>query len=52
MIIHGKEYKFLYTVRASIEIAQKQIKVALENDKNLHRKYIEEFIDSLETLEV
>ena len=22
MIIHGKEYKFLYTVRASIEIAQ------------------------------
>ena len=36
----------------SVVVAQEQIKVALNNDKNLHRKYIEEFIDDIENIEV
>lgn len=37
---------------SSIEIAQKQIKNALENDKSLHRKYIEECIKSIDKADV
>ena len=37
---------------SSIEIAQKQIKSALENDKQLHRKYIEDFINSIDKIDV
>lgn len=37
---------------SSIEIAQRQIKTALDKDKKLHRKYIEEFIDSLDKADV
>ena len=37
---------------SSIEIAQRQIKTALDKDKKLHRKYIEEFINSLEKADV
>ena len=36
----------------SVKVAQEQIKVALNNDRNLHRKYIEEFIDDIENIEV
>ena len=35
-----------------IEIAQRQIKTALDKDKKLHRKYIEEFISSLDKADV
>ena len=38
--------------RSSIEVAQKQIKNALENDKSLHRKYIEECIKSIDKADV
>lgn len=37
---------------SSIEIAQRQIKNALENDKSLHRKYIEECIKSIDKADV
>lgn len=37
---------------ASVNIAKKQIVSALENDKNLHRKYIEEFINNIDNLDV
>lgn len=37
---------------SSIEAAQKQIKSALVTDKTLHRKYIADFINSIEGLEV
>lgn len=37
---------------SSVEIAQKQIKTALDNDRQLHRKYIEEFINSIDKLDV
>ena len=37
---------------SSIEIAQRQIKTALDKDKKLHRKYIEEFINSLDKADV
>lgn len=37
---------------SSVEIAQKQIKTALDNDKQLHRKYIEDFINSIDKLDV
>ena len=37
---------------ASVEIAQKQIVSALDKDKQLHRKYIDEFINSIDKLEV
>lgn len=37
---------------SSIEIAQRQIKTALDKDKNLHRKYIEDFIHSIDKLDV
>ena len=37
---------------SSIEIAQKQIKNALENDKTLHRKYIEECIKCIDKADV
>lgn len=37
---------------SSIEIAQRQIKNALENDKTLHRKYIEECINCIDKADV
>lgn len=37
---------------SSIEIAQRQIKTALDKDKKLHRKYIEEFINGLDKADV
>lgn len=37
---------------SSVEIAQRQIKTALDKDKKLHRKYIEEFINSLDKADV
>ena len=37
---------------SSIEIAQKQIKTALDKDKQLHRKYIEDFINSIDKADV
>ena len=37
---------------SSIEITQRQIKTALDKDKKLHRKYIEEFINSLDKADV
>ncbi len=37
---------------SSIEIAQKQIKTALDKDKQLHRKYIEDFINSIDKTDV
>lgn len=37
---------------SSIEIAQRQIKSALDKDQALHRKYIDEFIDSIDEMEV
>ena len=37
---------------SSVEIAQRQIKTALDKDKELHRKYIEDFINSIDKLEV
>ena len=37
---------------ASVEIAQHQIKSALDKDVKLHRKYIEDFINSIDKLEV
>ena len=37
---------------SSIEIAQRQIKTALDKDKKIHRKYIEEFINSLDKADV
>lgn len=37
---------------SSIEIAQKQIKSALDKDKKLHRKYIEDFINSIDKIDV
>lgn len=37
---------------ASIEIAQRQIKTALDKDKQLHRKYIDEFINSIDEVDV
>lgn len=37
---------------SSIEIAQRQIKTALDKDKQLHRKYIEDFINSIDKADV
>lgn len=37
---------------SSIEIAQRQIKTALDKDKALHRKYIDEFINSIDKIDV
>ena len=37
---------------SSIEIAQRQIKSALDKDKQLHRKYIEDFINSIDKADV
>ena len=37
---------------SSIEIAQRQIKNALEKDTSLHRKYIEECINSIDKADV
>lgn len=37
---------------SSIEIAQRQIKNALQNDTTLHRKYIEECIKSIDNADV
>lgn len=37
---------------SSIEIAQRQIKTALDKDKQLHRKYIEDFINSFDKADV
>lgn len=37
---------------SSIEIAQRQIKTALDKDKELHRKYIEDFINSIDKIDV
>ena len=45
--------ELLHSVAASsIEIAQKQIKTALNKDKQLHRKYIEDFINSIDKTDV
>lgn len=45
--------ELLHSVAASsIEIAQKQIKTALDKDKQLHRKYIEDFINSIDKADV
>ena len=45
--------ELLHSVAASsIEIAQKQIKTALDKDKQLHRKYIEDFINSIDKTDV
>ncbi len=47
------EAEMLKAVSASsIEIAQKQIKTALDKDKELHKKYINDFINSIDKLEV
>ena len=35
-----------------IEVAQRQIKTALDKDKELHRKYIEDFINSIDKIDV
>ena len=37
---------------SSIEIAQRQIKTTLDKDKQLHRKYIEDFINSIDKADV
>lgn len=37
---------------SSIEVTQRQIRSALEKDKGLHRKYINDFIDGIDRLEV
>lgn len=37
---------------ASVEIAQRQIKSALDKDKQLHRKYIDDFINSIDKVDV
>ena len=37
---------------SSIEIAQRQIKTALDKDRQLHRKYIEDFINSIDKTDV
>lgn len=37
---------------ASVEVAQKQVIRALENDKSLHRKFINDFINEIDGLEV
>ncbi len=37
---------------SSVEIAQRQIKSALDRDKQLHRKYIEDFINSIDKIDV
>lgn len=37
---------------SSIEVAQKQIKTALDKDKTLHRKYIEDFINDIDKTDV
>lgn len=37
---------------SSIEIAQRQIKSALEKDKQLHRRYIDDFINSIDKIEL
>ena len=45
--------ELLHSVAASsIEIAQRQIKTALDKDKQLHRKYIEDFINSIDKADV
>lgn len=38
--------------QSSVEAAQKQIKNALKNDKELHRKFIEKCIEDIEKLDV
>ncbi len=37
---------------SSIEVAQRQIKSALDKDKELHKRYINDFINSLDKLDV
>lgn len=37
---------------ASVDIAQKQVQKALESNKDLHRKFINEFIDEIDRLEI
>ena len=37
---------------SSIEVAQRQIVTALDKDKKLHRKYIEDFINSIDKIDV
>lgn len=37
---------------SSIEVAQRQIVGALDKDKTLHRKYIDEFIENIEEIDV
>ena len=38
--------------KASVEVAQKQVKRALDGNKELHRKFIGDFIDNIERLEI
>lgn len=38
--------------KASVEVAQRQVKRALEGNKELHRKFISDFINSIDRLEV
>ncbi len=37
---------------SSVDVAQRQIKTALDKDKDLHRKYIEDFINSIDKIDV
>lgn len=48
--VHSSLLKSFST--SSVEIAQMQIKSALVKDSGLHRKYIEDFINSIDKLEV
>ena len=38
--------------KASVEVAQRQVKRALDGNKELHRKFISDFINSIDRLEV
>lgn len=48
--VHGELLKNVSG--SSVEIAQKQIKSALDKNKQLHRKYIEDFINSIDRIDV
>ena len=37
---------------ASVEVAGRQVSKALENNKELHRKFIQDFINEIDRLEV
>lgn len=55
--VHSEENKVQTSLlrnvsESSIEIAQRQIKSALDRDKMLHRKYIEDFINSIDKIEL